>query len=149
MWESVHFLRFQTVVENRINFFIKGFSVEIVIWIFPCCTFQIVIRAVWTLALKWAILSLKITPLTSSKVVPVATNHHIHTYRVTRRKPSHRYMETAEKKKSTRILIQHSLIRGVLIQSCSTGAKNFTNAIMYFVIHNSVVLSKILKIVVP
>ena len=36
----------------------------------------------------------------------------------------------------------HSLIRGVLIQSCPARAKNFT-------IHNSVVLSKILKMVVP
>ena len=36
----------------------------------------------------------------------------------------------------------YSLIRGVLVQSGSAGAKNFTNYI-YFVIHNSVVLSKI------
>ena len=43
--------------------------------------------------------------------------------------------------------VSHSLIRGVLIQSCSARAKN--SPIMYFVIHNSVVLSKILKIVVP
>ena len=41
----------------------------------------------------------------------------------------------------------HSLIRGVLIQSCPAGAKNFTNY-MYFVMYNSVVLSKILKIIV-
>ena len=40
----------------------------------------------------------------------------------------------------------HSLIRGVLIQSCSAGAKN--SPIMYFVIHSGVI-SKILKIVVP
>ena len=45
------------------------------------------------------------------------------------------------------LLEPHSLIRGVLIQSCSAGAKN--SPIMYFFIHNSVVLSKILKIVVP
>ena len=42
-------------------------------------------------------------------------------------------------------VLQHSLIRAVLIQSCPAGAKNFTNYVMY----NSVVLSKILKIVVP
>ena len=28
-------------------------------------------------------------------------------------------------------MAQHSLIRGVLIQSCSTGAKNFTNYVFY------------------
>ena len=47
----------------------------------------------------------------------------------------------------------HSLIRGVLtIQSCSAGAKNFTNYVFchpYMAIIHSVVLSKILKIVVP
>ena len=45
------------------------------------------------------------------------------------------------------ITVLHSLIRGVLIQSCSAGAK--ISPIMYFVMHNSEVLSKILKIVVP
>ena len=48
----------------------------------------------------------------------------------------------------TELNTEHSLIRGVLIQICSAGAKKFTNYI-YFVIHSSVVLSKILKIVVP
>ena len=42
---------------------------------------------------------------------------------------------------------KHSLIRVVLIQSCSAGAE--ISPIMYFVIRNSVALSKILKIVVP
>ena len=42
-----------------------------------------------------------------------------------------------------------SLIRGVLIQICSAGAKNFTNYVFCHPQCNSVVLSKILKIVVP
>ena len=45
-------------------------------------------------------------------------------------------------------LNMHSLIRGVLIQSCPAGAKNFTNYVFCHV-YNSLVLSKILKTVVP
>ena len=43
---------------------------------------------------------------------------------------------------------EHSLIRGVLIQSCAPPELKIS-PIMNFVIHNSVVLSKILEIVVP
>ena len=45
-------------------------------------------------------------------------------------------------------LLNHSLIRGVLKQKVASLELIFSQ-IMYFVIHNSVVLSKILKIVVP
>ena len=44
-------------------------------------------------------------------------------------------------------IVEHSLIRGVLMQSCSAGAKNFTNYLFCHNCHNSVVLSKILKII--
>ena len=57
-------------------------------------------------------------------------------------------LKTLRHEKMVSFSCGHSLIRGVLIQSCSAGAKSFINY-MYFVIHNSVVLSKILKIVVP